>query len=82
MFERESHVKKEVLDKDYAQHKVYLRQLKKLDLEKTGLRTPPKIKKTKRSKTTTEGHMRKSVPAIPKAALGVKPFNGEGEVLF
>ena len=79
MFERESNFKKEVLDKDYAQHKVYLRQLKKLDLDKTDLRTPPKIKKVKRSKTTTEGGMRKTAP---RAAFGVKPFNGDGEVLF
>lgn len=83
MFERESFFKKEDLDKDYAQHKIYLKQLKKLDLEKAHLRTPPKIKKVKRSKTVKAGSPRNnSVQGVSKAAIGVKPFTGESEVLF
>jgi len=82
MFEKESFVKKDDLDKDYAQHKVYLRQLKKLDLEKAHLRTPPKIRKSKRSKTVKLVSPRHSVPVVSKAAVGIKPFNGESEILF
>jgi len=83
MFERESFLRKEDLDKDYAQHKIYLRQLKKLDLEKAHLRTPPKIKKIKRSKTVKPRSPRnKSMQVVSRAAIGVKPFTGESEVLF